>query len=69
MRKSLIDITQHQVTVLIKVPHTQQRQKIFKVLEGQIKEEFSYRNTSYFFSEFECHKNQENNRVALWLIT
>lgn len=41
MRKSMIDITQHQVTVLIKVPHTQQRQKLFKVLVGQIKEEFS----------------------------
>lgn len=62
MRKSMIDITQHQVTVLIKVPHNQQGQKLLKTLEGQIKEELSYRNTAYFFSEFERHKNE------LWLI-
>ncbi|MDG4968091.1 hypothetical protein [Lactococcus lactis] len=62
MRKSMIDITQHQVTVLIKVPHTQQGQKLLKTLEGQIKEELSSRNTDYFFSEFERHKNE------LWLI-
>lgn len=62
MRKSMIDITQHQVTVLIKVPHTQQGQKLLKTLEGQIKEELSSRNTAYFFSEFERHKN------GLWLI-
>lgn len=64
MRKSMIDITQHQVTVLIKVPHThtQQGQKLLKTVEGQIKEELSSRNTAYFFSEFERHKNE------LWLI-
>lgn len=62
MRKSMIDITQHQVTILIKVPHTQQGQKLLKTLEGQIKEELSSRNTAYFFSEFERHKN------GLWLI-
>ena len=62
MRKSMIDITQHQVAVLIKVPHTQQGQKLLKTLEGQIKEELSSRNTAYFFSEFERHKNE------LWLI-
>ncbi|MGV8999033.1 hypothetical protein ACN9TI_02340 [Lactococcus lactis] len=62
MRKSMIDITQHQVTILIKVPHTQQAQKLLKTVEGQIKEELSSRNTDYFFSEFERHKNE------LWLI-
>ncbi|MCT0044325.1 hypothetical protein [Lactococcus lactis] len=62
MRKSMIDITQHQVAVLIKVPHTQQGQKLLKTVEGQIKEELSSRNTAYFFSEFERHKN------GLWLI-
>ncbi|MDU0398974.1 hypothetical protein KF146HA_02473 [Lactococcus lactis] len=30
MRKSMIDITQHQFAVLIKVPHTQQGQKLLK---------------------------------------
>jgi hypothetical protein len=62
MQKSMIDITQHQVTIFIKVPHTQQGQKLLKTVEGQIKEELSSRNTDYFFSEFERHKNE------LWLI-
>lgn len=62
MRKSMIDITQHQVTIFINVPHTQQGQKLLKTVEGQIKEELLARNTAYFFSEFERHKNE------LWLI-
>lgn len=59
--KCCIDITQRKIIVFIKVPRTQQTQKILKDLESQIKEEISSQNPEYIFSNFERTHNQ------LWL--
>lgn len=61
VRKACIDVTANEILVFIKVPRTQQTQKILKELEAQIKEEISAQNPEYIFSNFERHHNQ------LWL--
>ncbi len=61
VRKSCIDVKNGEILVFIKIPRTQQTQKILKELEAQIKEEISNQNPEYIFSNFERHRNQ------LWL--
>ncbi|MBS5601503.1 MULTISPECIES: hypothetical protein [Lactococcus] len=61
VRKCYIDVMDDKIIVFIKVPRTQQTQKILKELESQIKEEISSQNPEYIFSNFERHHNQ------LWL--
>ena len=61
VRFSVVDIRRDSAQIFIKVPRTQQTQKILKELEAQIKEEISSQNPDYIFSNFERHHNQ------LWL--
>ncbi|EQC90567.1 hypothetical protein LLT1_13540, partial [Lactococcus cremoris subsp. cremoris TIFN1] len=58
VRKSCIDVKNGEILVFIKIPSTQQTQKILKELEAQIKEEISNQNPEYIFSNFERHRNQ-----------
>lgn len=50
VRKSVVDVREHQTVIFIKVPHSQQAQKILKEMEGLIKEEISTCNPDYYFS-------------------
>lgn len=61
VNKCCVDITQRKIIVFIKVPRTQQTQKILKDLESHIKEEISSQNPEYIFSNFERTHNH------LWL--
>jgi len=61
VRLAVVDIRRETAQIFIKVPRTQQTQKILKELETQIKEEVSSQNPDYIFSNFERHHNQ------LWL--
>ncbi|MDC0825846.1 hypothetical protein [Lactococcus petauri] len=61
VRLAVVDIRRETAQIFIKVPCTQQTQKILKELETQIKEEVSSQNPDYIFSNFERHHNQ------LWL--
>lgn len=58
VRQTAVDIHQNSIQVFIKIPRTQQAQKILKELESQIKEEISSQNSDFIFSNFERHKNQ-----------
>lgn len=58
VRKSAVDITENQILVFIKVPHSQQAQKILKDMENLLKEEISSRNHDYVFSDPQRIKNQ-----------
>ena len=49
-RKCVVDIKKDTVTVFLKVPKTQQAQKLLSEIIEQIKEEISNRNPDYFFS-------------------
>ena len=49
-RKCVVDIKKDTVTVFLKVPKTQQAQKLLNEMIEQIKEEISNRNPDYFFS-------------------
>lgn len=62
IRKSAIDISNNQVLVYIKVPRSQQAQKILKDMEQLLKEEISSQNLDYYFSKPERIKN------GLWFI-
>ncbi|MFZ2577386.1 MAG: hypothetical protein WAX22_07880 [Lactococcus hircilactis] len=62
IRKSAIDISNSQVLVYIKVPRSQQAQKILKDMEQLLKEEISSQNLDYYFSKPERIKN------GLWFI-
>lgn len=61
VRKSCVDVRNDKILAFIKIPSTQQTQKILKELEAQIKEEISSQNPEYIFSNFERVHNQ------LWL--
>ncbi|MBK0028822.1 hypothetical protein [Lactococcus sp. S47] len=58
VRLAVVDIHRETAQIFIKVPRTQQTQKILKELEAQIKEEVSSQNPDYIFSNFERHHNQ-----------
>ena len=50
VRWSVVDVHKKEVKVLLKVPRTQQAQKLFKEMEDDIREEISNRNPKYYFS-------------------
>ncbi len=62
VHKCVIDVRNERMIVFIKVPHTQQAQKLLKDMEAQIKEEISSRNLDYYFSAPHRVKNK------MWLI-
>ncbi|EMB71782.1 membrane protein [Streptococcus mutans 15VF2] len=45
-----VDVRKDSVNLFIKIPRTQQAQKLLKEMEGHIKEEIASRNPSYYFS-------------------
>lgn len=59
-RKCNVDVRKKTVTVFLKIPKTQQSQKLLKDMEENIKEEISSRNPNYYFSS----PNRERN--TLW---
>ena len=59
--KAVVDIRKERVVVYLKLPHSQQAQKIMKDLENQLKEEISNRNPNYFFSS----PNRVKNKLGL----
>ncbi|ARE22318.1 hypothetical protein FIB49_04555 [Lactococcus cremoris] len=61
VHKCCVDVMNDEILVFIKVPKTQQTQKILNELQSQIKEETSSQNPEYIFSSFERHQN------CLWL--
>lgn len=48
--KCTVDVRKDAVSLFIKIPKTQQAQKLLKEMEGHIKEEIASRNPSYYFS-------------------
>ena len=58
----MIDISKENIILYLKVPHTQQAQKLLKEMEAQIKEEVASRNPDYYFSAPNRVKNK------MWLI-
>lgn len=62
IRKSVLDVSNEQLTLLIPVPKEAQAQKILKEHEEQIKEHVSSLYPNYLISTF------ERNKFQLWLI-
>jgi len=62
VRKSVLDLTQNQLTLFIKVPKEAQAQKILKEHEEQIKEHLASFYSDYIISTF------ERKKFTLWLI-
>lgn len=62
VRKSVLDLTQDQLTLFIKVPKEAQSQKILKEHEEQIKEHVASFYSDYIISTF------ERKKFTLWLI-
>ncbi|SEN16114.1 hypothetical protein SAMN04487786_3300 [Paenisporosarcina quisquiliarum] len=62
IKKSVIDLTNKQLKLLIKIPKEAQSQKILKEHEEQIKEHISSLYPDYIISTF------ERNKFNLWLI-
>lgn len=58
VHKSVIDISKENIILYLKVPHTQQAQKLLKEMEAQIKEEVASRNPDYYFSAPNRVKNK-----------
>lgn len=50
VRKCTVDIRQEEVSIFLKLPRTQQAQKLLKDMEEHIKEEISNYNPNYYFS-------------------
>ncbi|WP_247593204.1 hypothetical protein [Streptococcus pyogenes] len=50
VRKTIVDIRENKVTLLIRIPKTQQATKILKDMEMLISEEISNCNPDYYFS-------------------
>lgn len=50
VRKAIVDIRENKVTLLIRIPKTQQATKILKDMEMLISEEIANRNPDYYFS-------------------
>jgi hypothetical protein len=48
--KSIVDVRQDKVTVMIKMPHTRQAQELFKTSDSSMKEYFSSQLNEYYFS-------------------
>ena len=62
IRKSVLDVTQDQLKLYIKVPQGAQAQKILKEHEEQIKEHVASLYSDYIISTF------ERKKFSLWLI-
>lgn len=62
VHKGVIDISKENIILYLKVPHTQQAQKLLKEMEAQIKEEVASRNPDYYFSAPNRVKNK------MWLV-
>ena len=62
VRWLVVDVKKEEVKVLLKVPRTQQAQKLFKEMEDDIREEVSKCNPKYYFST----PNRDGNK--LWFI-
>ncbi|WP_460054203.1 hypothetical protein [Pseudolactococcus yaeyamensis] len=60
VRKSIVEISIDRAVIYIKLPHTQQAQKILKDMVSQIKEEISSKNPDFYFSAPNRTKN------AMW---
>ncbi|MGT2757025.1 hypothetical protein [Streptococcus ovuberis] len=50
VRKAIVDIRENKVTLLIRIPKTQQATRILKDMEMLISEEIANRNPDYYFS-------------------
>lgn len=50
VRKAIVDVRENNVTLLIRIPKTQQATKILKDMEMLISEEIANRNPDYYFS-------------------
>lgn len=50
VRKCTVDIRQEEASIFLKLPRTQQAQKLLKDMEEHIKEEISNYNPNYYFS-------------------
>lgn len=50
VRWSVVDVQKGEVNALLKVPRTQQAQKLLRTMEDDIREEISNRNPEYYFS-------------------
>lgn len=61
VRKSFVDVRQDTVLIALKVPRSQQAQKLLKEMEPQIKEEISNQNPDHYFS------SPIRVRNALWI--
>lgn len=62
VKKCVVDVSKDKIIVFIKVPNSQQAQKILKEMEAQIREEISSRNPDYYFSAPDRVKN------SMWFI-
>lgn len=58
VRKAVVDVHEHQTLIFIKIPHSQQAQKILRDMEELIKEEISTCNPDYYFSTPQRISNQ-----------
>ncbi|BAH88089.1 hypothetical protein SmuNN2025_1063 [Streptococcus mutans NN2025] len=50
VRWSVVDVQKGEVNALLKVPRTQQAQKLLRTMEDDTREEISNRNPEYYFS-------------------
>lgn len=50
VRKAIVDVRENKVTLLVRIPKTQQATKILKDMEMLISEEIANRNPDYYFS-------------------
>ncbi|ARE24328.1 hypothetical protein FIB49_07225 [Lactococcus cremoris] len=62
VKKCVVDVSRDKIIIFIKVPNSQQAQKILKEMESQIREEVSSRNPDYYFSAPDRVKN------SMWFI-
>lgn len=62
VHKCIIDVSKDKIIIFIKVPSSQQAQKILKEMEAQIREEVSSRNPDFYFSAPDRSKN------SMWFI-
>lgn len=58
VRKCVVDIRKDTITIFLKIPRDQQRQKILKEMEAQLKEEIVSQHGDYYFSSPVRVRNQ-----------
>lgn len=57
VHRCVIDVSEDKIIIFIKVPSSQQAQKILREMESQIREEVSSRNPNFYFSAPDRIKN------------